>query len=65
MAKSAKEKKKPITIKEEQLIDKEHDEDATTQQFSIDIGTDETFVLMPELEELVKKNPNRLIGCGG
>lgn len=21
--------------------------------------------LMPELEELVKKNPNRLIGCGG
>jgi hypothetical protein len=20
---------------------------------------------MPELEELVKKNPNRLIGCGG
>jgi hypothetical protein len=29
MAKSAKEKKKPITIKEEQLIDKEHDEDAT------------------------------------
>lgn len=22
-------------------------------------------VLMPELEELVRKNPNRLIGCGG
>lgn len=21
--------------------------------------------LMPELEELVRKNPNRLIGCGG
>lgn len=21
--------------------------------------------LMPELEELVKKNPNKLIGCGG
>jgi hypothetical protein len=21
--------------------------------------------LMPELEDLVKKNPNRLIGCGG
>lgn len=21
--------------------------------------------LMPELDELVKKNPNRLIGCGG
>lgn len=21
--------------------------------------------LMPELEELVKKNPNRLLGCGG
>jgi hypothetical protein len=31
MAKSAKEKKKAITIKEEQLIDKEDDEDATTQ----------------------------------
>jgi hypothetical protein len=31
MAKSAKEKKKAITIKEEQLIDKEHEEDATTQ----------------------------------
>lgn len=24
-----------------------------------------TDALMPELEELVKKNPNRLIGCGG
>lgn len=24
-----------------------------------------TESLMPELEELVKKNPNRLIGCGG
>jgi hypothetical protein len=60
MAKSAKEKKKAITIKEEQLIDKEHEEDATTQQFS-----NSTIVLMPELEELVKKNPNRLIGCGG
>ena len=23
------------------------------------------FTLMPELEELVKKNPNRNIGCGG
>ncbi|HNF47985.1 MAG TPA: hypothetical protein PKO18_03485 [Chitinophagales bacterium] len=21
--------------------------------------------LMPELDELVKKNPNRLLGCGG
>ena len=64
MAKSAKEKKKPTTINEEQLIDKEDDEDATTQ-LPIDIETDATFVLMPELEELVKKNPNRLIGCGG
>ena len=25
----------------------------------------EITALMPELEELVKKNPNRLIGCGG
>ena len=64
MVKSAKEKKKPTTINEEQLIDKEHEEDATSQH-PIDIETDATFVLMPELEELVKKNPNRLIGCGG
>lgn len=27
--------------------------------------SDSTDSLMPELEELVKKNPNRLIGCGG
>ena len=26
---------------------------------------DPTKPLMPELEELVKKDPNRLIGCGG
>ena len=26
---------------------------------------DPTTPLMPELEELVKKDPNRLIGCGG
>jgi hypothetical protein len=25
----------------------------------------EVTVLMPELEALVKKNPNKLIGCGG
>lgn len=29
---------------------------------TVDYTTDS---LMPELEELVKKNPNRLIGCGG
>jgi hypothetical protein len=27
--------------------------------------TNATEPLMPELEELVKKNPNRLLGCGG
>ena len=60
MAKSKKEKKKPLTIDDKSLIVKENEEDSTTQQFS-----NSPIVLMPELEELVKKNPNRLIGCGG
>ena len=33
-----------------------------TMSETVDYTTDS---LMPELEELVKKNPNRLIGCGG
>ena len=34
-----------------------------TLQENIELDFSET--LMPELEELVKKNPNRLVGCGG
>ncbi|MCC6583803.1 MAG: hypothetical protein IT271_08890 [Chitinophagales bacterium] len=60
MAKTKKEKKDSTTIEDIQLIDKQHEEDAIAPQFSVS-----TDVLMPELEELVKKNPNRLIGCGG
>ncbi len=60
MTTSKKEKKKQIKVINEQLINKEEQVDATIQQFS-----NATDALMPELEELVKKNPNRLIGCGG
>ncbi|HNY54123.1 MAG: hypothetical protein IPP60_09900 [Sphingobacteriales bacterium] len=60
MAKTKKEKKDSTTIDDIQLIDKQHEEDVETQPFPVS-----TDVLMPELEELVKKNPNRLIGCGG
>lgn len=44
----------------EQFVEEMNEENSITQEFS---GS--TIVLMPELEELVKKNPNRLIGCGG
>jgi hypothetical protein len=37
-------------------------EDITETKEPFDSATES---LMPELEELVKKNPNRLIGCGG
>lgn len=60
MAKSKKEKKQRLTIDDKQLIDKENVEDSIIQPYS-----NSTDALMPELEELVKKNPNRLIGCGG
>ena len=60
MAKSKKEKKQRLTIDDKQLIDKENVEDSIIQPYSTS-----TDALMPELEELVKKNPNRLIGCGG
>ncbi|HUM53008.1 MAG TPA: hypothetical protein PK431_14385 [Chitinophagales bacterium] len=60
MTTSKKEKKKQIKVINEQLINKEEQVGATIQQFS-----NATDALMPELEELVKKNPNRLIGCGG
>lgn len=42
------------------INDKQTPEDETIVSF-----TNATEVLMPELDELVKKNPNRLIGCGG
>lgn len=63
MAKSKKEKNRvdeQLTVRHEQLTENEGEENSTIQEF-----TDSTIVLMPELEELVKKNPNRLIGCGG
>ena len=63
MAKSKKEKipvDEQLTINDERLINKGDEEDSITQQ-----SYNPTIVLMPELEELVKKNPNRLIGCGG
>ncbi|MBP6660328.1 MAG: hypothetical protein KA174_06575 [Chitinophagales bacterium] len=64
MTTSKKEKKiveEELTIDDNKLpIIKNEEEDTTFQQFS-----NATDALMPELEELVKKNPNRLIGCGG
>lgn len=36
-----------------------------TTDSDIELYQQATNQLMPELEELVKKNPNRLIGCGG
>lgn len=40
------------------------------QEFTLNVNEDSEVPtiptpLMPELEELVAKNPNRLIGCGG
>jgi hypothetical protein len=52
-------KEDTVDVKENLSAVKETD-DSDTEQFS---GTNTP--LMPELEELVKKNPNRLIGCGG
>ena len=63
MAKSKKEKNRAdeqLTVQYEQLSENEGEENSTIQEF-----TNSTIVLMPELEELVKKNPNRVIGCGG
>ena len=54
---------KPSVNKEEQLkVDDDigHDDESSVIPFSNTAAS-----LMPELEELVKKNPNRLIGCGG
>ena len=32
---------------------------------SVELFPEVKDCIMPELKELVKKNPNRLIGCGG
>lgn len=63
MAKSENQKgiiDEQVTTNNEQFVEEMNEENSITQEFS---GS--TIVLMPELEELVKKNPNRLIGCGG
>lgn len=61
MLKPDKEKNSDITLlikdREEPEVEKEITDNQTFAY------TSES--LMPELEELVKKNPNRLIGCGG
>ena len=67
MAKSENQKsiiEEQVTVNNERFVDEMNEENSTTQ-LPIAIGTNSTIVLMPELEELVKKNPNRLIGCGG
>lgn len=61
MKKAAKQSTKPGTpVKKVKPSQKA--EFPTAQEVSV---SDATAPLMPELEELVKKNPNRLIGCGG
>jgi hypothetical protein len=63
MPKSKKEKiivDEQLKVSNQQTTDNESAEDSTIQEYSDSIKS-----LMPELEELVKKNPNRLIGCGG
>ena len=60
MIKSKEEKKddKPLTQEEINTSKKPDNNSSEIVEYS-------TESLMPELEELVKKNPNRLIGCGG
>lgn len=53
MSKTKKQKTKPRTIKP----------DLPQQEITNYVQMPESLML--ELEELVKKNPNRLIGCGG
>ncbi len=53
MSKTKKQKTKPSTKKPD------------LPQQEVTVYTQLPESLMPELEELVKKNPNRLIGCGG
>lgn len=63
MAKSENQKgiiDEQATTNNEQFVEEMNEENSITHEFS-----NSTIVLMPELEELVKKNPNRLIGCGG
>ena len=54
---------------EEENIKKEVQKDKKMQQENVVVPEDNNDIgiepLMPELEKLVEKNPNRLIGCGG
>lgn len=61
MAKSKKEIKKQKTTASKK-VEQEKILLNTISELTPEI---EITALMPELEELVKKNPNRLIGCGG
>ncbi len=61
MIKSSEEKindNKPL--KSIEVITTKVQENNTSETIAYTTGT-----LMPELEELIKKNPNLLIGCGG
>jgi len=49
-------------IKKEVLKGKDVQEENIVLEDNKNIGVEP---LMPELEKLVEKNPNRLIGCGG
>ena len=61
MSKSKKELiKEDTSIVNENFSTLRETDDSDTEQFS-----NTKKPLMPELEALVKKNPNRLIGCGG
>ncbi|HQV77179.1 MAG TPA: hypothetical protein PLJ42_09610 [Chitinophagales bacterium] len=60
MAKSKRQKLKPASKKEKSTTITKQPIDESVELFS-----DVKDSIMPELEELVKKNPNRLIGCGG
>ncbi|MFN8236695.1 MAG: hypothetical protein U0T77_00875 [Chitinophagales bacterium] len=56
-------KEVPPSINEKKTVHTELPSEAHTAAIQGYESMKET--LMPELEELVKKNPNRLIGCGG
>lgn len=62
MKKSINQKAPPIVKNKTDTkeIKSEQEQNSADENFSYS-----TESLMPELEELVKKNPNKLIGCGG
>ncbi len=63
MAASEKEKT-PDEVQTQTKVASEHEHAAGENLVSLPFSP-AMERLMPELEELVKKNPNRLIGCGG